>query len=97
MPVCLNAGIRQRFGALLFEPSVGTSFIRVTRRGFAESGAGALNLSYESSAQLLSTWMYFLTYNYNTVGRGTAIAVVLFSLTLIFAIPYLRVMTRKNT
>ena len=47
--------------------------------------------------QLLSTWMYFLTYNYNTVGRGTAIAVVLFSLTLIFAIPYLRVMTRKNT
>ena len=47
--------------------------------------------------QLLSTWMYFLTYNYNTVGRGTAIAVVLFSLTLIFAIPYLRFMTRKNT
>lgn len=47
--------------------------------------------------QLLSTWMYFLTYNYNTVGRGTAIAVVLFSLTLVFAIPYLRVMTRKDT
>jgi raffinose/stachyose/melibiose transport system permease protein len=47
--------------------------------------------------QLLSTWMYFLTYNYNTVGRGTAIAVVLFTLTLIFAIPYLRFMTRKNT
>ncbi len=47
--------------------------------------------------QLLSTWMYFLTYNYNTVGRGTAIAVVLFCLTLVFAIPYLRFMTRKNT
>ena len=45
--------------------------------------------------QLLSTWMYFLTYNYNTVGQGTAIVVVLFSLTLIFAIPYLRLMTRK--
>ena len=45
--------------------------------------------------QLLSTWMYFLTYNYNTVGQGTAIAVVLFLLTLIFAIPYLRLMTRK--
>ncbi|HTD16445.1 MAG TPA: sugar ABC transporter permease, partial [Chthoniobacterales bacterium] len=30
--------------------------------------------------QLLSTWMYFLTYNYNEVGLGTAIAVVLFSL-----------------
>ena len=46
--------------------------------------------------QLLSTWMYFLTYNYNQVGLGTAIAVVLFSLTLIFAIPYIRFMTRKT-
>jgi raffinose/stachyose/melibiose transport system permease protein len=45
--------------------------------------------------QLLSTWMYFLTYNYNQVGLGTAIAVVLFSLTLVFAIPYIRFMTRK--
>jgi len=45
--------------------------------------------------QLLSTWMYFLTYNYNQVGLGTAIAMVLFSLTLIFAIPYIRFMTRK--
>jgi raffinose/stachyose/melibiose transport system permease protein len=45
--------------------------------------------------QLLSTWMYFLTYNYNQVGLGTAIAAVLFSLTLIFAIPYIRFMTRK--
>jgi raffinose/stachyose/melibiose transport system permease protein len=44
--------------------------------------------------QLLSTWMYFLTYNYNQVGLGTAIAVVLFLLTLIFAIPYIRFMTR---
>jgi raffinose/stachyose/melibiose transport system permease protein len=46
--------------------------------------------------QLLSTWMYFLTYNYNQVGLGTAIAVILFSLTLIFAIPYIRFMTRKT-
>jgi raffinose/stachyose/melibiose transport system permease protein len=49
-----------------------------------------------NSTQLLSTWMYFLTYNYNQVGLGTAIAVVLFSLTLIFAIPYIRFMTRKT-
>ncbi|HEY0789780.1 MAG TPA: sugar ABC transporter permease [Chthoniobacterales bacterium] len=49
-----------------------------------------------NKTQLLSTWMYFLTYNYNTVGQGTAIAVVLFTLTLIFAIPYLRFMTRKT-
>jgi raffinose/stachyose/melibiose transport system permease protein len=45
--------------------------------------------------QLLSTWMYFLTYNYNTVGQGTAIAVILFLITLIFAIPYIRFMTGK--
>ncbi len=45
--------------------------------------------------QLLSTWMYFLTYNYNTVGQGTAIAVILFLITLIFAVPYIRFMTRK--
>ncbi|MBV8416642.1 MAG: sugar ABC transporter permease [Verrucomicrobia bacterium] len=49
-----------------------------------------------NKTQLLSTWMYFLTYNYNQVGLGTAIAVVLFSLTLIFAIPYIRFMTRKT-
>ena len=49
-----------------------------------------------NSTQLLSTWMYFLTYNYNQVGLGTAIAVVLFLLTLIFAIPYIRFMTRKS-
>lgn len=49
-----------------------------------------------NSTQLLSTWMYFLTYNYNTVGQGTAIAVILFLLTLIFAIPYIRFMTRKT-
>jgi raffinose/stachyose/melibiose transport system permease protein len=48
-----------------------------------------------NKTQLLSTWMYFLTYNYNQVGLGTAISVVLFSLTLIFAIPYIRFMTRK--
>jgi len=49
-----------------------------------------------NKTQLLSTWMYFLTYNYNQVGLGTAIAVILFSLTLVFAIPYIRFMTRKT-
>jgi raffinose/stachyose/melibiose transport system permease protein len=48
-----------------------------------------------NKTQLLSTWMYFLTYNYNQVGLGTAIAVVLFLLTMVFAIPYIRIMTRK--
>jgi len=49
-----------------------------------------------NQTQLLSAWMYFLTYNYNQVGLGTAIAVILFSLTIIFAIPYMRFMTRKT-
>jgi raffinose/stachyose/melibiose transport system permease protein len=49
-----------------------------------------------NQTQLLSTWMYFLAYNYNQVGLGTAIAVILFSLTMIFAIPYMRFMTRKT-
>ncbi len=43
-----------------------------------------------NTTQVLGTWMYFLTYNFNRVGLGTAIAMVLFGLTLIFAIPYLR-------
>jgi raffinose/stachyose/melibiose transport system permease protein len=46
--------------------------------------------------QVLGTWMYFLTYNYNSVGLGTAIAVILFGLTLIFAIPYTRYMGREQ-
>jgi raffinose/stachyose/melibiose transport system permease protein len=48
-----------------------------------------------NSTQVLSTWMYFLTYNYNSVGQGTAIAVILFLLTLIFAIPYIRMMGKE--
>jgi raffinose/stachyose/melibiose transport system permease protein len=43
-----------------------------------------------NTTQVLGTWMYFLTYNFNRIGLGTAIAVVLFGLTLIFAIPYTR-------
>jgi raffinose/stachyose/melibiose transport system permease protein len=46
--------------------------------------------------QVLGTWMYFLTYNYNEVGLGTAIAVILFMLTLIFAVPYTRYMVRSR-
>lgn len=46
--------------------------------------------------QVLGTWMYFLTYNHNEVGLGTAIAVILFMLTLIFAVPYTRYMVRSR-
>ncbi len=47
-----------------------------------------------NTTQVLGTWMYFLTYNFNNVGLGTAIAVILFGLTAIFAIPYTRYMGR---
>lgn len=46
----LNAGVRKMIGDYLFEPSAGVSFIRLTRTGYAETGAGALNLTYADSA-----------------------------------------------
>ena len=49
-----------------------------------------------NTTQVLGTWMYFLTYNFNRIGLGTAIAVVLFGLTLIFAIPYTRKLGRDE-
>ena len=49
-----------------------------------------------NKTQVLGSWMYFQTYNYNTVGGGTAIAVILLALTLIFAVPYLRLMVRHQ-
>jgi raffinose/stachyose/melibiose transport system permease protein len=48
-----------------------------------------------NTTQVLGTWMYFLTYNFNRVGLGTSIAVILFGLTLIFAVPYLRRLGRN--
>ena len=47
-----------------------------------------------NQTQVLGTWMYFLTYNFNRIGLGTAIAMVLFALTLIFAIPYTRKLSK---
>jgi raffinose/stachyose/melibiose transport system permease protein len=49
-----------------------------------------------NTTQVLGTWMYFLTYNFNRIGLGTAIAVVLFGLTLVFAIPYTRKLGRDE-
>jgi raffinose/stachyose/melibiose transport system permease protein len=49
-----------------------------------------------NTTQVLGTWMYFLTYNFNRIGLGTAIAVVLLGLTLIFAIPYTRRLGRDG-
>lgn len=49
-----------------------------------------------NQTQVLGTWMYFLTYNHNEVGLGTAIAVILFAMTMIFAVPYARYMARDT-
>ena len=49
-----------------------------------------------NQTQVLGTWMYFLTYNHNEVGLGTAIAVILFMMTMIFAVPYARYMARDR-
>ena len=46
--------------------------------------------------QVLGTIMYFLTYNDNNVGAGTAVAIILLLLTLIFAIPYVRYLAREG-
>jgi raffinose/stachyose/melibiose transport system permease protein len=48
-----------------------------------------------NQTQVLSTWMYFQTFNFNKVGMGTAIAVLLLAFTVIFAAPYVRYMSRK--
>jgi len=49
-----------------------------------------------NQTQVLGTWMYFLTYNQNEVGLGTAIAVILFVMTMLFAVPYARYMARDQ-
>ena len=48
-----------------------------------------------NQTQMLATWMYAMTFSFNRIGGGTAIAVLLFGLTLIFAAPYVRYMTRR--
>jgi raffinose/stachyose/melibiose transport system permease protein len=49
-----------------------------------------------NTTQVLGTAMYFLTYNENNVGAGTAVAIILLLLTLIFAVPYVRYLSREN-
>ena len=47
-----------------------------------------------NATQVLGTFMYFLTYNDNNVGQGTAVAIILLLLTLVFAVPYVRYLSR---
>ena len=49
-----------------------------------------------NKTQVLGTLMYFLTYQENNVGAGTAVAMILLVLTLCLAIPYLRHLSRET-
>ncbi len=49
-----------------------------------------------NTTQVLGTFMYFLTYNDNNVGGGTAVAIILLFLTLLFAVPYVRHLSRDR-
>lgn len=49
-----------------------------------------------NTTQVLGTFMYFLTYNDNNVGAGTAVAIILLLLTLIFAVPYVRYLSKDE-
>jgi len=46
----LNAGYRRTIGQWLIEPSAGLAYVLETRQGFAESGAGVLDVDYNSSS-----------------------------------------------
>ena len=49
-----------------------------------------------NTTQVLGTFMYFLTYTDNNVGAGTAVAVILLLLTLVFAVPYVRHLSKDS-
>lgn len=48
------------------------------------------------STQVLATWMYFNTFVYYKAGYGSAIAWILTILSMLLAIPYIRVMSRRS-
>jgi subtilase-type serine protease len=45
-----NAGYRRMIGQWLIEPSAGLAYVLETRQGFGESGAGVLDVNYNSSS-----------------------------------------------
>ncbi len=47
------------------------------------------------STQVLGTWMYFNAFQYYHAGYGAALAWVITAITLVFAIPYIRSMSRS--
>ncbi len=45
--------------------------------------------------QVLATWMYFNTFQYNHAGYGAALAWVIAAIALVVTIPYIRLMSRR--
>lgn len=48
------------------------------------------------ATQVLATWMYFNTFVYYKAGYGSAIAIILSILSMIVAIPYIHIMSRRS-
>ena len=47
------------------------------------------------TTQVLATWMYFNTFQYNHAGYGAALAWVIAAIALVVTIPYIRLMSRR--
>ena len=45
--------------------------------------------------QVLATWMYFNTFQYNNAGYGAALAWVIAAIAMIVTVPYIRLMSRR--
>lgn len=48
------------------------------------------------STQVLATWMYFNAFSYYKAGYGSTIAIILSILSMMIAIPYIRIMSRRS-
>ena len=49
-----------------------------------------------NSTQVLGTWMYFNTFQYANAGYGSAIAWIIAAISILIAIPYIRITSRRS-
>ena len=47
------------------------------------------------TTQVLATWMYFNTFQYNNAGYGAALAWVIAAIAMLVTVPYIRIMSRR--
>lgn len=48
------------------------------------------------ASQVLASWSYFQAFNFHNFGIGTSIAMILFAITLLIIVPYIRWMARED-